>query len=121
MWFAICFTACNYACAPGLECCIFAAALTTHGSKNTLLHMAARGGHASMVRRALPSRVMMQRLQRQPAVILLLVSVTFCAGRSVDRDEGRRASRQQRVRISIAFKVCGVDVLCRLKLCIAAA
>ena len=33
---------------------VVAAALTTRGSKNTLLHMAAFGGHARMVRPALP-------------------------------------------------------------------
>jgi hypothetical protein len=59
-----------------------------------------------MVRRALPSRVMTRRLMRQPAVILLLVFVTFCAGRSVDRDEGRRASREQRVRIRVSQLSC---------------
>ncbi len=53
-----------------------------------------------MVRRALPSRM------RQPVVILLLVFLTVCAGRSVDRDEGRRASREQRVRIRVSLLSC---------------
>ena len=35
--------------APILACVHLTSVLTSHGSKDTLLHMAARGGHASMV------------------------------------------------------------------------
>ena len=58
---------------------VVAAALTTRGSKNTLLHMAAFGGHARMVRPALPSIALMRQLQRRVKGTVLFVCLQHFA------------------------------------------
>ena len=58
---------------------IVATALTTRGSKNTLLHMAAFGGHARMVRPALPSIALMRQLQRRVKGTMLFVCLQHFA------------------------------------------